>query len=105
MCVGFLLVGCVPTVQSTLGHPISPEAIASIQIGKTTKTEILSMFGNPHSISPTVGGDEVYKFVYMNTKANSSGPFSMNIDVDSAYQELNVTFKEEIVADYSSTRR
>jgi len=100
-----LLSSCAPTFHSKLGNTISAEQIAGIQIGKTTKAEILSAFGNPHSISATVGGKEIYKFVYMSTASQSRGLFGLDMQVDTEYQELNVTFKDDVVEDYSSTRR
>ena len=101
----FLLAGCM-TVNSSMGEKeINPEMIAKIKIGESKKAEILEWFGNPHSISPTAKGQEVYKFVYMNTKSKVSMiPFSPT-DVQTRYEELNVTFDKDIVVDYSSTRR
>ncbi len=101
--LALLLAGCT-TFQSGMGQKIDPEKIAAIRIGQTTKNDILGAFGNPHSISTTSGGNEVYKFVYMNTKSET-GIILPTIKVDTEYQELNVTFKDNVVVDFSSTRR
>lgn len=88
------------------GKEIDPQLIAKIELNKTTKTDILKWFGNPHSISTTAAGQEVYKFVFMQTKSKMTPiPFFAKMNVDLKYEELNVTFKDNLVIDYSSTRR
>ncbi|MDP3041838.1 MAG: hypothetical protein Q8N62_03785 [Candidatus Omnitrophota bacterium] len=88
------------------GKEIDPQLISKIELNKTVKAETLQWFGNPHSISTTAAGQEVYKFVFMQTKSHISPiPFCTKMSVDTRYQELNVVFKGNTVVDYSSTRR
>ncbi|MFH0912755.1 MAG: hypothetical protein V1884_00510 [Candidatus Omnitrophota bacterium] len=106
MITSLLLVGCM-TISSKLGEKeIDPQLIAKIQLNKTTKSEIIEWFGNPHSISTTATGQEIYKYIFMETKSKVTPiPFNTKMAVDTKYQELNVIFKDGIVIDYTSTRR
>ncbi len=105
LCALFLS-GCMTVNTGIGGKEIDPQVISKIEFNKTTKTEILQWFGNPHSISTTVAGQEVYKFVFMQTQSKMTPiPLFTKMSVDMKYQELNVTFKDNIVVDYSSTRR
>ena len=101
-----VLVGCT-TVNYGIGEKeIDPKLIARIEVNKTTKSEILEWFGNPHSISTTATGQEVYKYVYMKTESKTTPiPIFTTVDVNTQYQELNVMFKGDTVIDYTSTRR
>jgi outer membrane protein assembly factor BamE (lipoprotein component of BamABCDE complex) len=102
----FLLAGCMTMSTGIGGKEIDPQLISKIELNKTTKADILQWFGNPHSISTTAAGQEVYKFIFMQTKSHITPiPFNTKMNVDLKYQELNVTFKDNIVVDYSSTRR
>jgi outer membrane protein assembly factor BamE (lipoprotein component of BamABCDE complex) len=105
--VGVLfLCGCMTMNTGIGGKEIDPQLISKIELNQTTKTDILQWFGNPHSISTTAAGQEVYKFVFMQTKSKMTPiPLFTKVSVDTKYQELNVTFKDNIVVDYSSTRR
>lgn len=105
LCTLFLA-GCMTMSTDIGGKEIDPQLISKIELNKTTKADILQWFGNPHSISTTAAGQEVYKFVFMQTKSQISPMlFNTKMNVDTKYQELNVTFKDGIVVDYSSTRR
>lgn len=100
------LAGCM-TMNTGIGSKeIDPQLISKIELNKTSKSEILQWFGNPHSISTTVAGHEVYKFVFMQTQSKITPiPFCTKAKIDTKYQELNVVFKNDSVVDYSSTRR
>lgn len=104
--ISLFLVGCM-TISSKLGEKeIDPQLIARIQLNKTTKPEIIEWFGNPHSISTTATGQEIYKYIFMETKSKVTPiPFNTKMSVDTKYQELNIIFKDNIVIDYTSTRR
>lgn len=100
------LTGCMAMNTSIGAKEIDPKLISNIELNKTTKADILQQFGNPHSISTTAAGQEVYKFVYMQTQSKMTPiPLFTKMSVDTKYQELNVTFKDDIVIDYSSTRK
>ena len=101
-----LVSGCM-TINTGLGEKeIDPQLVSKIELNKTTKSDILKWFGNPHSISTTAAGQEVYKFVFMQTKSKITPiPFNTKMAIDTKYQELNVIFKDGIVVDYTSTRR
>jgi len=101
-----VLAGCMTLNTGIGGKEIDPQLISKIELNKTTKADILQQFGNPHSISTTAAGQEVYKFVFMQTQSKMTPiPFFTKMSVDTRYQELNVTFKDDIVVDYSSTRK
>ena len=103
---GLFLTGCMTMNYGIGKKEIDPQLIAKITINKTTKPEILEWFGNPHSISTTATGQEVYKYVYMKTESKTTPiPIFTTVDVNTQYQELNVMFKSDIVIDYTSTRR
>ncbi len=98
-----ILASCM-TMNTGIGSKeIDPQLISKIELSKTTKADILQWFGNPHSISTTAAGQEVYKFVFMQTQSKMA--LFTNVDINTKYQELNVTFKDNIVIDYSSTRK
>lgn len=103
---GLFLTGCMTINTGIGGKEIDPQLIQKIELNKTTKQEIIQWFGNPHSISTTATGQEVYKYVFMQTKSSVTPiPFYTKMNVDTKYQELNVIFKGDIVLDYTSTRR
>ena len=98
--------GCMSMNTGIGSKEIDPQLISKIELNKTTKSEILQWFGNPHSISTTAAGQEVYKFVFMQTQSKITPiPFCTKAKIDTKYQELNVVFKNNSVVDYSSTRR
>ena len=100
------LSGCMTVNTGIGGKEIDPQLISKIELNKTTKAEILQWFGNPHSISTTAAGQEVYKFVFMQTQSKITPIlFCTKMNVDTKYQELNVVLKDNIVVDYFSTRR
>jgi len=98
--------GCMTMNYGIGKSEIDPQKIAQIEINKTTKSQILELFGNPHSISTTATGQEIYKYVYMKTQSKISPmPFFGSANVNTGYQELNVILKDDVVIDYTSTRR
>ena len=101
-----VLVGCT-TVNYGIGEKeIDPKLIARIEVNKTTKSEILEWFGNPHSISTTALGQEVYKYVFMETRSRMKPiPIFTSVDINTKYQEWNIVYKDDVIVDYSSTRR
>ena len=104
--ISLFLAGCM-TVNTGIGEKeISPEMISKIKINETKKAEIIEWFGGPHSISTTAKGQEVYKYIFMKTESKTMMmPFIPTMDMKMKYQELNLTFANDIVVDYSSTRR
>jgi len=82
--VGVLfLSGCMTMNTGIGGKEIDPQLISKIEFNKTTKADILQWFGNPHSISTTVAGQEVYKFVFMQTQSKITPiPFHTKMRVD-----------------------
>lgn len=107
LCIMVLVMSGCMTINTGLGEKeIDLQLVSKIEINKTTKSDILDWFGNPHSVSTTATGQEVYKFIFMQTKSKISPiPFNTKMNVDTRYQELNVIFKDEVVVDYTSTRR
>ena len=106
VCLVMMVSGCMTMNYGIGSEEIDPQKIATIETGNTTKAQILELFGNPHSISTTALGQEVYKYIYMKTQTKTNPlPLLIKMDVNTQYQELNVIFKDDIVIDYTSTRR
>lgn len=63
LTVGLLLQGCSLN-RATLGDDIKPEAIAAIQKGTTTNTEVLTLLGAPDRMFQLNGRDVWHYYRY-----------------------------------------
>ncbi len=48
-----LLAGCVTYSTVYDGNPVDPELVARIQVGVTTKAEVMQLLGSPHQVQVT----------------------------------------------------
>lgn len=85
-----LPLGAAFAAGCTTGTPISPQQVASIQRGKTTKDEVRKTFGEPKSVMAATGG-ETWMYDYSNPLQMLSG---------GSYQQLFITFTGNRVKDY-----
>ena len=79
---------------------IPSSQVNSIQVGVTTKEEILKKFGEPQKILTKPNGVEV--FVYMGGVEQQIGiPFIISLGRTSGSgQTLTITFRDRVVVDY-----
>jgi outer membrane protein assembly factor BamE (lipoprotein component of BamABCDE complex) len=64
----FTLWACAPTVDLR-GKLAPPEAIAQIQVGKTTQEQVMSLLGSPSTIMTF--GDETWHYIYQKVETVS----------------------------------
>ena len=58
-----LCLGAVACIRSIVGSPIHSEFLSEVKSGKTTKAEVLRLFGSPYQIE-TVEDREILTYVY-----------------------------------------
>jgi len=58
-----MIVGCL---RSIVGSPIHSESISRVEAGKTTKAEVLRLFGSPYQIESS-GEREIFTYIYAKT--------------------------------------
>jgi outer membrane protein assembly factor BamE (lipoprotein component of BamABCDE complex) len=69
LCLAVTLISCMVTVgcvRSIVGSPIHSEFISRVEAGKTTKTEVLRLFGSPYQIESS-GDREIFTYIYGKT--------------------------------------
>lgn len=101
------VIGCSHTMEQ--GEKIESWQVAQIQRGKTTKSDITTMFGQPGSTAVDGNGDEVwfYSHTVSTGKVRASTVFPVGggkigrAQGGSEHQKLAVTFKDEVVADFT----
>lgn len=99
-----LLVLCLLTpacARHFVGSPIQKGSIARISIGKTTRAEVLQMFGSPYRIE-TAGDKEVLTYVYGEEMIGTIGIYTerrQRADVLTVYID-----RAGIVSDYSFSK-
>jgi outer membrane protein assembly factor BamE (lipoprotein component of BamABCDE complex) len=77
-----LAAGCA----ATSGTTITPEQVAAIQRGKTTKEDIRKRFGEPYSVSASSSGD-----VWTYYQATAATPLNM-FSGGGSYQQVMIMF-------------
>ena len=92
MIIGVFLVGCM-TFKT--GRPIDTSLISHIERGKTTKTEIIQLFGQPLATQILPEGKTGMVYTYQVTKGGIS-PSSVKAKMNT----LSITLKDDIVLDY-----
>jgi hypothetical protein len=66
LCVAVTLISCIVTlacVRSIVGSPIHSEFISRVEAGKTTKSEVLRLFGSPYQIESSEDR-EILTYIY-----------------------------------------
>jgi len=98
----FILSGCV-----TVGKKVNQANINHIEKGRTTKAEVVELFGQPNNVS--FNQDNHLIFTYIGSRANNTvwnfipvvSTIHSKIDVKS--QKLTITFLDDIVQTYNFT--
>ncbi|MFO1476300.1 MAG: hypothetical protein U1F98_06580 [Verrucomicrobiota bacterium] len=65
-----------------VGTRVSPEAIAAIQVGKTTRKELIAMIGQPDREALTLGGSVVISWNYWQRVLNRQSIQSLQVYLD-----------------------
>lgn len=97
-----LFSGCTTNLKT--GSQFDISKASEIQKGKTTKKNILSMFGSPYSKSQG-GGFERWMYQYSEMKSGIFDGYKVmfgGATVDRSMQTMTVTFKGNIVHDYNT---
>jgi outer membrane protein assembly factor BamE (lipoprotein component of BamABCDE complex) len=106
MLVMSLLGGCA-TVES--GKSFDETRMSEIRKGKTTKQDIIAMFGSPGGTSTDDQGHDILTYQHSTTKGSMSpmafvpliGLFFMNTKEESETRTLTVTLKNDVVEKYN----
>jgi outer membrane protein assembly factor BamE (lipoprotein component of BamABCDE complex) len=93
LAVMSLVLGGCTIIQGTVGEPFSPEAVESIQDGRTTKQEVLGRLGTPSIISFPAPGRE--RYIYHFNKMEGSG--FIGFTLQDTPQILEILFRSDIV--------
>lgn len=97
------LSGC--TTVLTDGKKFDMSMASGIKKGVTTKNDILAMFGEPNSKSQHEG-EESWRYFYSESRADAliayKATWGGGGKVNTASQSLSITFKGDIVQDYST---
>lgn len=91
----FALAGCMPAMGKKTDAPTVSKSIIK---GKTTKQEIMAMYGKPYAQSFGTTGEE---WVYVYQSRVHSLSFLTGIEV----QELSIVFSGNMVKDYTFSTR
>lgn len=100
------LSGCSTFSQ---GRKFDEKQVSEIQKGKSTRSEVVAMFGEPASKSHDQNGDEKLTYFYSETKSKVDprifipivGLFFMNAKAESQSRTLLVMLKENVVTNYT----
>ena len=97
--------GCAPVISS--GKKFDLEQVPRIQDGRTTKEEVLSMFGQPSRKNLT-GGTEMWMYTYTEMRRMRTFKESMDIYLGRSMslqspkaETLMITFKNNVVQSHS----
>ncbi|WP_423186774.1 outer membrane protein assembly factor BamE domain-containing protein [Alishewanella sp. d11] len=96
-----MLTGCA-TANYELGNPINPENVAKIENGKTTKQELISLFGEPYTKTPLSSTQEKWIYTYINTTAKAqSYVVTMKVDSTGIQQTLDLLIENGVVLNHT----
>jgi outer membrane protein assembly factor BamE (lipoprotein component of BamABCDE complex) len=99
MCVA--LSGCA-TSHFTAGREFSSANVSSITKGKTTTTELRSMFGEPYAKSAVSETDEKWVYTYTNGSAHAqSYVVTMKVTTTGTQKTLDVLIRHDVVINYT----
>ena len=99
------LAGCASSGNQQLKNETETSVQNKIQEGKTTKTEVKSIFGSPDAVSYTDGGNEIWKYAFAKVKVNGTSfiPFygMFHNGTNGTKKELTILFKDDKVQKYT----
>lgn len=101
VCVLVALSGCA-TSNFTAGRDFSSANVLSITKGKTTVTELKSLFGEPYAKSPVSETDEKWVYTYTNGSAHAqSYVVTMKVTTTGTQKTLDVLIRNDVVINYT----
>ena len=99
MCVA--LSGCA-TSHFTAGRDFPSASVTSITKGKTTTTELKSLFGEPYAKSAVTETDEKWVYTYTNGSAHAQSYIvTMNVTTTGTQKTLDVLIRNDVVINYT----
>jgi hypothetical protein len=105
LCAFVLMVLCLMAVacaRHLVGSPIREENIPKIAIGKTTRADVLRLFGSPYYRIESARGSEILTYVYGEELVGSIGIYTerrQRADVLTVYID-----RAGVVSDYSFSK-
>lgn len=103
MAIGVFITlsGCA-TSHYTAGRDFSSANVPSITKGKTTTTELKSMFGEPYAKSAVSETDEKWVYTYTNGSAHAqSYVVTMKVTTTGTQKTLDVLIRNDVVINYT----
>lgn len=105
IALAVFLVGC-STANYTIGTPINAENVKEIEHGKTTKADLLALFGEPFSKTPLTSTQEKWIYTYVNTTAKAQSYIvTMKVDSQSEQQTLDIIIEDGVVVNHTFVNR
>ncbi|MDR1192503.1 MAG: hypothetical protein LBK60_12710 [Verrucomicrobiales bacterium] len=107
VCLGIVGVLAVITVAgcASTGNNFNMERTEKIQVGKTTKAQLVQWFGKPNRTSRSADGTQVLQWIYRQSSTKAAGfiPYAGAFmgGSDSSGKELTVHLRHGVVTDYS----
>jgi len=99
ICVA--LGGCT-TSHYTAGRDFPSASVASITKGKTTTSELKSLFGEPYAKSAVSETDEKWIYTYTNGSAHAqSYVVTMKVTTTGTQKTLDVLIRNDVVINYT----
>ncbi|ELY7489206.1 hypothetical protein BS412_15695 [Cronobacter turicensis] len=99
------LAGCASSGNQQLKNETETSVQTKIQEGKTSKSEVKSLFGSPDAVSYTDGGNEIWKYSFAKVKVNGTSfiPFYglFHNGTNGTKKELTILFKDDTVQKYT----
>ncbi len=101
---GFVLTGCA-IMRNIQGRPITSSNVGKIINGTTTESQIVSIFGPPHSTekNPLMPGIVTYKYRFKYKKFLHLGDEVFTASKRTYKEKLDVVMKNGIVISHSFT--
>lgn len=95
------LVGCA-TANYSVGKPFNTENVEKIEHGKTTKQDLISMFGEPFSKTPLNATQEKWIYTYIQSSAKAqSYVISMKVESQGTQQTLDLIIENGVVVNHT----
>lgn len=99
MC--FLLGACA-TSHYTAGRDFPSAGVASITKGKTTTTELKTLFGEPYTKSAVSETDEKWIYTYTSGSAHAQSYLvTMKVTTTGTQKTLDVLIRDDVVINYT----
>ncbi|MBV7513649.1 hypothetical protein [Pseudomonas sp. PDM25] len=101
--VAFTLNGCA-TSHYTSGRDFPTENVPSIVKGKTTASNLKTLFGEPFAKSPVNETDEKWVYTYATGSAHAqSYVVTMKVTTTGTQKALDVLMRDDVVINYTFT--